>query len=72
MRFPKKVMFLDPLSRLFIMANTAVSVVIFIPPAVPEGEAPMYIKNIVTSNIGNTKVPKSTVLKPTVVIAVID
>ena len=69
MRFPKKVMFLDPLSRLFIMANTAVSVVIFNPPAVPEGDAPMYIKKTVAINIGVVKSPKSKVLKPTVVIA---
>ena len=51
------------------MANTAVSVVIFNPPAVPEGDAPMYIKKTVAINIGVVKFPKSKVLKPTVVIA---
>ena len=54
-----------------MMAKTAVNVVILIPPAVPDGEAPMYIKKIQTSIMDCVNKPKSTVLNPTVVIALI-
>lgn len=47
-------------------------VVDFMPPPVPEGEAPTYIKKITTNKTPVEKLPMGTVLKPTVVKAVID
>jgi hypothetical protein len=54
------------------MATIAVNVVIFIPPAVPDGDAPMYIKKMVKRRSGNESEPIGTVLNPTVVMEVID
>ena len=53
------------------MAIIAVNVVDFIPPPVPDGEAPTFIKNIITISIPVENEPIGTVLKPTVVRAVI-
>ncbi|GAB2498395.1 hypothetical protein GCM10027164_32810 [Algoriphagus taiwanensis] len=68
--FKKEICFC-PKSLLFKTDIIAVRVVIFIPPAVPEGEAPMYIKNVMNSKMGKLSSPVEIVLKPTVVIAVI-
>ena len=54
------------------MANIAVSVVIFIPPAVPDGEAPIYIRKVTNNNNGRLSAPVGMVLNPTVVMAVMD
>ena len=45
-----------------MMAIKAVNVVDFIPPPVPEGEAPTYIKKITMSMIPNEKLPSGTAL----------
>lgn len=57
-----------PNSLLFKMEITAVNVVIFKPPAVPEGEAPTYIKNVINKSTEWLSSPIDMVLKPTVVI----
>ena len=54
------------------MAIRAVNVVDFKPPPVPEGEAPTYMRKITTNKAPNEKLPMGTVLKPTVVKAVMD
>ena len=51
-----------PLILLHIIATNAVKVVDFTPPPVPEGEAPTYIKKVITSRIGNDKLPIGIVL----------
>lgn len=60
-----------PTNRLFRIAIIATNVVIFSPPAVPDGEAPMYIKKVTSKRIGRLNSPIGNVLNPTVVIAVI-
>ena len=70
MVLPKNVTCLLFLIRFHIMAIKAVTVVVFIPPPVPEGEAPMYMRKIMTNRLPVAKLPNGTVLNPTVVSAV--
>jgi hypothetical protein len=47
------------------------TVVDFMPPPVPDGDAPMIMSNMSTSSVAFETAPMGTVLKPTVVMAVI-
>ncbi len=65
-RLPKSWILLLPLAieKIFNVANA--KVLVFIPPPVEAGEAPIHIKNMINNKVGTVKVEKSMVLKPAV------
>ena len=55
-----------PLSVLMIFFNAIVIVVVFIPPPVDKGEAPIHINRRVRNKVDGRREVRSTVLKPAV------
>ena len=71
-RRPKNSTRVFSFKRLYIRAIKLQKTVVFMPPAVPEGEPPTLIRSIKISKEQEDKVPTLTVLYPPVVIAAVD
>lgn len=62
-----KISILDfPFAKLKILSVATAKVLVFIPPPVDCGEAPIYIKRKIIINVGNSIAAVSIVLKPAV------
>ena len=55
-----------PFAKLKIFKVAMAKVLVFIPPPVEAGDAPIHIKKIIIINVGNVNAVMSTVLKPAV------
>jgi len=60
----------SPFNELLITPISDVNVVVFNPPPVPEGDAPIIISNVIKKSENSDKAEMGTVLNPAVVKAV--
>ena len=65
-RLPINCILLLPLATVMIFSVAKAKVLVFIPPPVEAGDAPIHIKNIINNNDGMVYVEKSMVLNPAV------